>query len=244
MTINDAINRVKLFSHRGNQAITTDQITTDILNCLNESWVDLCQLLPRQAFRQDSDTNGTNITTVNGQDIYSLAGNPYPVQELVIIHYFFNNVNYNMKKCESEREFWGQYFYLSTAVNRPFVYVPYGFDNTGVKQIRLFPVPDQNYNLKYTFYIDPTTIDFKALLLSAQIPFLPSYLQTALWKGALYYFLKAFDDPAQVNAKADYESAKVRQDISEDADMDSDLQFRFDTARTRFVDPITGIRLQ
>jgi hypothetical protein len=244
MTVNDAINRVKLFSHRGSQAITNDQITTDILNCLNESWVDICQLLPRQAFRQDSDVNGTNIVTVSGQDIYPLSGNTYPVQELIIMHYFFNNVNYNMKKVESEREFWGQYFYLSTAVNRPFVYCPWGFNASGVKQVRVFPVPDQNYNLKYSFYIDPTTIDFKTLALSAAIPFFPSYLQTALWKGALYYFLKAFDDPAQEIALQDYEKAKMRQDMSEDADLDSDLQFRFDTARTRFVDPITGIRLQ
>lgn len=240
MTINDCVKRVKLITHRGDPTITNDQITTDILVCLDMAWKDIAQLLPRQAFRAD----GVDIVTVAGTEIYSLAGNTYPVQELVMIHYIFNNVNYNMKKVESEREFWGQYYYKSAAQNRPFVYCPWGFDTNHVKQIRMFPIPDQAYTINYTYLIDPTVVEINASLLSNEVPFFPSYLQEAVWKGGVYYYLKSYDDAGQQAAMLDYEKAKTRQDISEDADMDSELQFRFDTQRTRFIDPITGIRLQ
>lgn len=244
MQVLDVVNRVKLLSHRGDQTITNDKITTDILNCINLSWEDLCQLLPRQAFRTDSIVNSTDIVTVQGIDIYSMVGNPYPVQELIIVHYSFNGNNYNLQKIESEREFWNKFFYQSASQNRPYVYCPWGFDSNGVKQIRIFPIPDIAYTLHYSFYVDPTSIDFRTQSLTSNIPFLPTYLQFALWRGTLYYFLKAFDDPGQTVALADYEKAKVRQDISEDADMDGDTQFRFDNMGNRFVDPVTGIRLQ
>jgi hypothetical protein len=243
MTINDAVKRVKLSAHRGDQAITTDQITTDILQCLNSAWEDLIQLLPRQAFRQDSSTNVTNIATVAGTDIYSLSGNTYPVQELIIVHYVFNNNNYNMDKIESEQEFWRKYYYQSSSQNRPYIYCPWGYDTNKIRQIRVFPIPDQVYTLQYSYYIDPTSIDFRTQSLSADIPFLPGYLQFALWRGAYYYYLKSYDDPAQGQALADYERSKLRQDMSEESDQDGNLQLRLDVLGNRYVDPVTGIRL-
>lgn len=246
MTILRAVNNVKLETHRGNQSITTDQITTDILACMNMAWEDLCKLLPRQAFRQDSSTNGTNIPTVQGTDIYALSGNTYPVQELIIVHYVFNGNNYNLEKIESEQEFWRKFYYQSTSQQRPYVYCPWGFDNSTPrnKQIRLFPIPDQVYTIQYSYYVDPTTIDFTTQTLSSEIPFLPGYLQFALWRGAYYYYLRSYDDPAQTLALSEYTKAQIQQDAAEESDQDGNLQMRFDNMGNRFVDPVTGIRLQ
>jgi hypothetical protein len=240
MTVLDCVNRIKLFSHRGNQAITTDQITTDILNCLNEAWSDLVRMIPREVFRAD----GPDLSTVIGQEIYSLTGYTYPIQEFIQWHYIFQGVNYNLKRIESEREFWGQVYFKTAAQNRPFIYVHWGYDNSGNKQIRLFPIPDQIYTLNNSYQIDATTIDFKTLTLTSTVPFFPGYMQQVLWKGGLAYFLKAYDDPMAAQRMQEYEMAKIEQDIAQDKFLDSDLQWRFDSNRTRFVDPVTGIRLQ
>lgn len=242
MTLLQVVNRVKQFSHRGDQAVTTDQDTQNIIDCVNECFWELALQIPKQAFRAD----GVVIPTVIGTEIYSLAGNTYPVQELIAVHYPFQNQSYNLKKVESEREFWGSIFILSQGHTRPYVYCPWGFDANSppVKQIRIFPIPDAVYTLNYSYYVDPSIITFTVADLPNQIPFFPSYLMRPLWKGALYYFLKGFDDQTMMGiAKADYDEARLKQNIAEDADLDSDLQFRFDTGQTRFVDPATGIRL-
>jgi hypothetical protein len=245
MTLLDVINRVKQYSHRGNIAITNDAETQKIIDCINEAYWEMALQVPKQAFRTDSVINGTDINIVANTEIYSLAGNPYPVQELINVNYIFLTINYNVKKIESEQEFWRQFFVANASHNRPFIYCPWGFDANGVKQIRVFPIPDQSYTVHYEFFVDPTTVALTTANLNQQIPFFPSYLQRPLWKGALYYYLKGFDDVQMAQmAKMDYDQSRLQQNIAEDADLDSDLQFRYDMGRTRFVDPATGIRLQ
>lgn len=239
MTLLDVVNRVKLFSHRGNQAVTTDQITSDILIAADVSYADLALKLPRQSFRQD----GVAISTVAGTDIYSITGTSYPAQEYIAFHYLFQNVNYNLNKVESEQEFWHQVYSNNTPQMRPYCYVHWGFDGSGVKQIRLFPIPDAVYTINWSFYVDPTTVHLNTLALSTEVPFLPSYMQEALWKGALYYYLKSYDDQGQLIALQDYEKAKNMQDIAEDSAQDSNLQMRFDLGPIGEIDQATGIRL-
>lgn len=201
---------------------------------------DLATMLPREAFR-----NEVTIPTVQGTDIYAVAtGTSYPVQEIIKIHYVFSSVIYNLKKIESEKEFWGQYYVLNAAQNRPYVYCPWGLDASKNKQIRVFPVPDAVYSLVIPYFADITSVMLTVSNLNSELPFLQPYLQKAIWKGARAYYLQSFDDPNAPMAMAEYEKSKVQQDAAEDADMDSDLQFRYDVGRTRYVDPATNIRLQ
>ena len=240
MLLLEGVNRVKFLSHRGDQAITTDTITADIVMCFNLAWADIATLLPRQSFRKE-----VTIPTVQGTEVYSIATSDiYPVQELIKVHYIWNLVNYNLYKCESEKEFWGQYYIANAAQNRPFVYCKWGLDANKDLQIRLFPIPNDVYSLIIPYYIDPTAVLLTVADLSSELLILQPYLQKALWKGALYYYLDSFDDPKAESAYLKYKESQLNQDVAEDASLDSDLQFRFDTGRTRFVDPATGIRLQ
>lgn len=237
MLLNDVVKRVKDRSHRGDVNVTTDAITAQILRAINDARRDLIRFLPKQFLRKTS-----SISVVNPTVLYSLAAD---CQEPLILHYTFNSIEYVMVKIESEREFYQDLYIFTQAINRPFFYVDMGYDASKQRQIQVYPIPDTNgpYTVNYTYFKDPTLVDLDTIDLTTEFPDFPSYMQDALWKGALYYFLKSFDDQGQQIAKGDYDIATNALDIAENQDQDLELSIRFGMSRALYRDPTTGIRL-
>jgi len=101
---------------------------------------------------------------------------------------------------------------------------------TGYKQIELFPIPSSNITLNIEYYRTKGT-DYTTSDLGSEITEIPDYVQDLLEKGALYYFLKGFDDPLQAIAKQDYQEAKLAFEQADEADLDGNVCFRFDLLR-------------
>ena|SRR5579859_2007552 len=237
MLLNDVVNRVKDRSHRGNVNITTDDVTAQILRAINDARRELIRFLPKQFLRKTSF-----ITVSNPTITYSLASD---CQEPLILHYTFQGVEYILKKIESEREFYINLYIFTQAQNRPFFYVDMGYDASKNRQIQIYPIPDLNgpYTVNYTYFKDPTMTDLGTADLAIEFPDFPSFMQDAIWKGALYHFLKNFDDPLQQVAKADYDASILALDIAENEDQDLELCIRWGMSRLLYRDPSTGIRL-
>lgn len=238
MTLNDIVVRVKERSHRGDINVTNDDITASIIRAVNDARRELVRHIPKYYFRATASISVTSPTV-----IYSLAAD---LQELLILHYTFNSVEYILTRILSEREFYENLYIFTQSVNRPYFYVDLGQDNNKQKQIQIYPTPDTNgpYTVNYTYYKDPTMVELTVLDLATEIPDFPSFTQDPLWKGALYHFLKSFDDAqGMAIAKIDYDAATLAIDESEDEDMDVELSWRWGYARFPYNDPVTGIRL-
>lgn len=239
MTLNDAVKRVKDRSHRGNVDITTDETTAQIIRAVNDARREVVRMLPKNYLWKQG-----NLVGVQGTATYALASD---VQEPIVFSYTTpDNILRIIRKVESEREWFNNIYNPSSPQNFPYSYREIGPDVSGNKQVEIFPSPNAAYTYNYEYYKDPTLTDMLPADLDVTIPDVPSYLVDSLWKGALYYFLKGFDDPAQQIAKADYEQSKLEARIIEEQDLDADNCLRFETDnrfgpedRTQ-----TGIRLQ
>lgn len=222
MTLNEVVKRVKRTTHRGNQAVTTDQITLDIIQAINDSRRDVIRMVPKDWLRKSATTP---ITTVSGTSTYSLASD---VQEPLLFRYTVDDADYFLNKIDSEREFYQNTFGSNTADNKPRFFIDLGLDGSANRQILLFPTPDAAYTINYVYYKDPSKTELTITDLDTEIPDVPSYLQDVLWKGARYYFLQGFDDTAnQAIAKTDYEQAKLDVDKADEANLDTEQSFRF-----------------
>ena len=219
MTLNDVVKRIKQYSHRGDKTVTTDIITTDCIMSVMDSRRDVVKRIPKRWFWKD----GTDLVVVQGTATYDLATD---VIEPITFHYTSSSALYVLKKIDSDREWFATVYEPSAAQGKPSHYREIR-KSDGTKQVELFPVPDASYTLEYEYYKNPCTTDLTVADLSTAIPDIPDYAQDALWKGGLYYFLKGFDDSAAQIAKMDYEQSLMALDVLDEADLDSDLQFRF-----------------
>lgn len=241
MTLNDVVKRVKDKSHKGDPNVTSDEVTAQIIRAVEDARRELVRYLPKHFLRKDATS--PIVWNFGSSVIQPLASD---VMDLMIIRYTFLNVEYVLKRVESEREYYLTLFIRSQSVNRPFFYVEKGLDASGNKQIEIYPPCDTNgpYNLNYTYYKDPTRTTLTTGDLGTEFPDFPSYMQDAAWKGALFHFLKNFDDVAMLaGSKQEYEEGKQQLDDIEDSDQDLELQMRWGFGKLNFRDPTTGIRL-
>lgn len=219
MTLNDIIKRVKERSHRGSVDTTSDTITTQILRAVNDARRDVIALVPKDwLFKRSS------FATVSGTSVYSLASD---VQEPLYFRYTSSTTEYVLKKVSDPKTFFETIYSASQSNDKPAMYIEYGLDASGYKQILLYPTPNDAYTVNYGYFKDPSRTDLALADLSTEIPDIPVYLQDALWKQALYYFLWSFDDPAKEQAKRDAEQAIAKVNQTEREDLDEDVSFKF-----------------
>jgi len=235
MTLNDLVKRIKRSSHRGDQAITTDQITTDIIAAINDSRRDVAKLVPKRNLWKQS-----TFSVVQGTSVYSLAND---VLELIILRYVVSGADFYPRKVVSDREWYDSVWDSVSSQEDPKHYREIGLTSGGLKQIEFFRVPKQALTVTYEYYKDITKTELSSSDLSTEFPDFPSYIQDIIWKGGLYYFLKGFDDPLQEKAQEDFERAKLMYDMLDENDLDSDLQIRFGISNEGLRDPNTGIKL-
>jgi len=226
-TLNDAVKLIKDESHRGDVSVTTDDITAKIVRALNEVRRQLVRRLPKQYMK--STTDGTLTMSVANGVIYTLASD---VQEPILFRFTDDNSENILQKVDSEKEFWQNIYSASAAADKPQYYVEISPDASKNKRIRIFPTPDASYTVTYPYYKDPTGTKLTTSDLGSAIPDIPNIMFDVLWKGALYYFLKSFDDAqAAEQARRDYLEAAQEMDILDELDLDSDLAWRFDISQ-------------
>ena len=237
MLLSTIVKSVKRKSHRGAQGTTTDQITTDIIACVNEAVRDVSKLIPKRYwFAQETIalSAGTQATPYTA----SLASN---CQESNNFWYTLSGSNYTLQKVDSDKEWVNKYWNVSQVPQQPLYYREIGPNSsTGYKQIEIFPMPNTTYTLNHEYY-KTKGVDLTTAELASELPTIPDHVQDVVEKGALYYFLKGFDDGAGEIAKRDYEEAKLAMDISGDRNLDSDLRLRWNMMRGNLLPP--GFRL-
>lgn len=222
MILNTAVKSIKRQSHRGSQSVTNDQITTDIIACINEATRDIIKLLPKRFWFKQS-TVAVTVGVAGTASTWSLASD---VQEPILFHYTSSNSKYVLQKIDSDSEWINQIWDPAAQVQKPRYYREIGPNSsTGYKQIEIFPIPDASYTLNYEYYktkgSDLTTSD-----LNTEISVLPDYVHDVLTKGGLYYFLKGFDDPAAGEAFKDYQMAKHDLEVADERDLDQNVSLR------------------
>lgn len=221
MLLNTGVKNVKRLSHRGDQTVTTDTITSDIVANFNIARMDLVKYLPKRYLHKQASSA---LSLISGTATYSLASD---VMEPILFRYTHSNSLYLPTKVLSDRE-WYQLIYSPSQSNTlPKYYRELGATTGTIKRIEFFPVPDQSLSCDYEYYKDPCATDLTTSDLASNIPDFPGYLCDALWKGALYYFLKGFDDPQAAGAKADYDFAITTLNVMDESDQDSEVNFRF-----------------
>lgn len=234
MLLNTLVKTVKRKSHRGDQAVTTDQITLDILACLSEAIRDVSKLLPKRYWHKTGTPLSLTLGVAGTPAVYSLASD---CQEPVAFHYVDGATYYNLSKVDSDSEWLRKIWNPNASVGKPLYYREIGPDANGYKQIEVFPIPDGSILLQNEYYrtkgSDLTTSD-----LASEIPYIPDHVQDVVEKGGLYYFLKGFDDSLQAVAKTDYMEAKQAMNESDEADFDADLRMRWDIQRPYFGDSV------
>ncbi len=224
MLLSTCVKTVKRKSHRGNQSVTTDQVTLDIIACINETCRELARLLPKR-YWWTSSTLTTAIGTAGTHAVLSLASD---CQEPIVFSYTFNNVFYTLTKIDSDREFMRSVWNPVTTPNFPRLYRQIGPDASGNKQIEIFPMANQVYTIDYEYY-KTRSIDRVIEDLDSEIPDFPDWVQDAIEKGATYLFLKGFDDSKTAEAFADYRLAKEALEESDEQNKDSDIRMRLFT---------------
>ena len=132
MTLNDLVKRVKVYSHRGNKATTTDDITENIIFAINDARRDLTKELPKRWLHQKASSS---LSVVQSPATYSLASD---VLEAVIFHFNLSSQFYKLEKIDSEKE-WFDLYDPNSAEDTPTHYREIGLDSNGYKQIELFP---------------------------------------------------------------------------------------------------------
>ena len=234
MLLNVIVKSIKRKSHRGDQSVVTDQITTDIIACVNEALREVVRMIPKQFFFKQS-TVAVTAGVAGTPAVYSLASD---VQEPIAFWYTSNGAFYKVNKINSDREWFSGVWDPVTPINLPYHYREIGPDSSGYKQIELFPIPNSSITLNYEYYRTKTT-DLDSNDVSEELPDLPDYVQDVVEKGALYYFLKGFDDPAGEVAKRDFEQAKLDYENADEKNADTLPALRFQ--RKRYFTP--GFRL-
>lgn len=235
MLLNTVVKTIKRKSHRGNQSVTTDQITTDIVACVNEAIRDTEKLIPKR-FWWKQGTISLTLGVAGTPAVYSLASD---VSEPIKFYYVVSGVYYVLTKVISDSEWIDNIWDPTTSVNRPYYYREIGLDSSGFRQIEVFPVANSSITLTYEYY-KLKDADLTTSGLSTEIPNVPDKYQDVIEKGALYYFLKGFDDPGGEIALRDYEKAQMALEIGDEQDQDADLRLRFNTMRY----DLPGFRLE
>jgi hypothetical protein len=221
MLLNTAVKNVKRLSHRGDQTVTTDTITSDIVANINDARRDLVKYIPKRFLHKQATSP---LSLVSGTAVYSLASD---VLEPIVFRWTLNNTLYLPRKVESDREWFENVYSPSQANTIPRHYRELG-PSSALKRVEFFPTPDQTISCDYEYYKDPCGTDLTTSDLSSEIPDFPGYMHDALWKGGLYYFIRGFDDSAgTMIAKQDYNECIMALDKLEDADQDSDMSMRF-----------------
>jgi hypothetical protein len=197
----------------------------------------VAKLIPKRYwFKQDAValTLGTKAVPA----VYPLASD---CQELILLHYTTNNTVYRLAKVDSDGEWISKIWNINQDVNRPLYYREIGSaTGTGYKQIEIFPIPAGSYTLNYEYYKNKPS-DLTVADIATEVPSIPDSVQDAVEKGALYYFLKGFDDSLQMVAKKDYDEARIAMEIADERDLDSDVRLRFNMTRANMLPP--GFRL-
>lgn len=240
MILNTIVNTIKRKAHRGSQLVTTDQITADIVACINETTREVQTMLPKR-FWWVSSSFSTTIGTIGVPAQYSLPSN---LQALSMVYYVtpgtaqFPGVYYVVTKVDSDREWLTQIWNPVTYPQRPMWFREIGFDVNGNRQIELFPIPDAVYTIQFEYY-RLRTGDMTVAQLGNQVPDIPDQYQDVIEKGALYKFYKQFDDPQQAIALKDYEEARKVLTVGDENEFDTELRIRM--GKVRFELP--GFRL-
>lgn len=232
MLLNTVVNTIKRKSHRGNQTITTDQITTDIVACVNEAIRDCSKEVPKRYWWK-KETLITATGTIAVPYVLSLAAD---TQSSIQYYYVVNNSVWILSKMDSDKEWISKIWNINQTPLKPMFYREIGPDGSGKKQIEIFPMPDGVYSITHEYY-KAITSDLTTTNLGLQIPDFPDYVQDAIEKGALYYFLKGFDDAAAAIAKSDYEQAKEAMNVSDERDTDSDNRLRWNMTKSNLLPP-------
>jgi len=219
-----AVDTIKRKAHRGDRAITTDNITADIVACIAEAFREVIRLVPKR-FLHDSSTIAVTAGVAGTPSVWSLAST---CQEPIYFHYTDGGNYRKLSKITSDHEWLDQIWNPATAINRPLYFREIGLDGSGNKRIEIFPVPDVAITLKYEFY-KRHGVDLSVSVISSEIPLIPDLYHDAVEKGGLYLFLKGFDDQAAQTALGDYEKAKLDMTISDENDLDDDITFRYPT---------------
>lgn len=233
MLLSTIVKTIKRKSHRGSQAVTTDQITTDIIACVNEAIRDVVKLIPKRYwFKQ-----GTIALSAGTQAVPALYSLPSDCQEAILFHYTANSSVFKLVKIDSDAEWIDKIWNINQTTFRPTYYREVGINaSTSYKQIEVFPIPDGSYTLNCEYYknkpADLTTSD-----LAIEIPTIPDSVQDTVEKGGLYYFLKGFDDALGMVAEKDYEKAKMSMEIADERDLDSDVRLRFAMVKSSLLPP-------
>jgi len=222
-----AVDTIKRKAHRGDRAITTDNITADIVACIAEAFREVIRLVPKR-FLHDSSTIAVTAGVAGTPSVWSLAST---CQEPIYFHYTDGGNYRKLSKITSDHEWLDQVWEPASPVNLPNYFREIGPDASGNRQIEIFPVPSKDLTISYEFY-KRHTADMTVANLSGddqEIPLIPDLYHDAVEKGGLYLFLKGFDDQAAQIALQDYEKAKLDLTISDENDLDDDITFRYPT---------------
>ena len=236
MLLSTLCNTVKRESHRGNQSITTDQITTDIVACANEALRDVYKMVPKRYFWKQG-TVAVTTGTIAVPSVWSLASD---CQEAIVFWYVWplGSSLFKLAKVQSDQEWFQGVWTNVTPPNQPIYFRDIGLDTSGARTIEIFPPSSQSLTLNYEYYIKKPS-DLTTANLSAEIPVIPDLYHDVIAKGALYYFLKGYDDKLQAVAKADYDSAKLAVEEADENNQDGTLALRWQKTQTM----LPGFRL-
>jgi hypothetical protein len=234
MLLNTIVKTVKRKSHRGDQSITTDSITADIIACVNEAMREVQRLIPLQYFFK----KGTITVSSGTQAVPHTLTLPTDTQELIGLWYSINSAYYKLRKVESDAEWLGGVWDTAASPNLPLFYREVGLDTDKNAQIEIFPMSNQSFTLNVEYYRTKTA-DLTTADLATELPDFPDQVQDAIEKGALYYFLLGFDDATAEQKKRDYEAAKLALRNEDDLNQDGMTSFRWN--RRQYLLP--GFRL-
>lgn len=176
--------------------------------------------MPRE-FRRATGT----ISAVSGTATYSLASD---VLDPKIFRYAISNADYFLEKIDSEDDFYKHVFSTAGANSLPKYYFDAGVvsESDMTRRIIMHPTPDRSITINYSYYKTFATAELTTAELASAIPGIPAEFHNAVWKGGLYYFLKAFDDPAQQVAKGDFAEALAQIEVMEFKNTDKPAQFK------------------
>lgn len=218
MTLQQALNIVKRFSHKGNISETGDEDTLIMLDAINLARRDILLELPKNYMRSTA-----TISVVQGTATYALDST---VQKALLFRYTVDSAEYFLKKVETETEFYQKIYSASSSQQKPQWYFEAGLDGSGNQQIILFPTPDASYTVNYSFYRNWATDVLAVSNLGSAIPQVPAHLHNQICIGGIFYTLTAFDDPKSEIWEGRFERAKLKVNSYEEDDQDSLLSLR------------------
>ena len=229
MLLNTLVKTVKRKSHRGSQGVTTDQITTDIIACANEAIREIYKLVPKKFFWKQ----GTLTVTPGTQGVPSVWSLDNTCQEPIVFWYIWQpgTTQFQLAKIFSHQEWFSGVWNINTTPYQPIYFRDIGLDSSGNRQIEIFPASNTSITLNYEYYIKKP-VDLGNSDLTLEIPVIPDIYHDAIETGALYKFLKGFDDPKTPEAKADYESMLMAMEMGDERDLDGSLSMRWEKRQT------------